>query len=64
VGAAKTGRTWRLEQEVVVMWRLNPRHEHDIRTAVPVVSKGEMGVRLLVRKRMAIMYLTNREAFW
>ena len=30
------------------MRRLNPRHEHDIRAAEPVVSKGEMGVWLLV----------------
>ena len=34
------------------MRRLNPRHEHDIRAAVPVVAKGEMGVRLLVRERI------------
>jgi hypothetical protein len=41
-----------LEEEVVVMVRLNTRREHDVRPAMPVRSKHEMRVGLLVGERI------------
>jgi hypothetical protein len=45
------------------MRRLSPRHEHDVRPAVPVVSKGEKGVRLPVRERICDLTRATRTSY-